>query len=151
MRLPQDRKAELYVEGLKQIAASGENDFRRFLLAECLEAYVDLDEAQKERLQELLHTEAYREAEPLMKTTYERGIEGSTRIRTRHRAGRATVDPAANGSQVRTVVCRSQATGRGFVTGIAGPNPDRSARGTVPRGTPPDRLTHAMAAGPAVR
>ncbi len=75
MRLPADRRAELYAEGLKRIAGSGENDFRRFLLVECLEAYAELDEAQKERLQALLHTEAYHEVEPLMKTTYERGIE----------------------------------------------------------------------------
>ena len=108
MRLPADRRAELYAEGLKRIAGSGENDYRRFLLAECLEAYAELDEAQKERLQALLHTEAYHEVEPLMKTTYERGIE---RHRTRHRAGRAAVGPAAHGSQVRPVVCQSQATG----------------------------------------
>jgi hypothetical protein len=75
MRIPAERRAELYAEGLKRIARSGENDFRRFLLAECLEAYSDLDEAQKERLQTLLQTEAYHEVEPLMKTTYERGIE----------------------------------------------------------------------------
>jgi Domain of unknown function (DUF4351) len=75
MRLPADRRAELYAEGLKRIAGSGENDYRQFLLAECLEAYAELDEAQKERLKALLHTEAYHEVEPLMKTTYERGIE----------------------------------------------------------------------------
>jgi hypothetical protein len=75
MRLAADRKAELYAEGLKRIARSRENDFRRFLLAECLEAYAELDEVQKERLQTLLHAEAYKEVEPLMKTTYERGIE----------------------------------------------------------------------------
>ncbi len=45
------------------------------LLAECLEAYAELDEDQNERVQALLHTEANREVEPLMKTTYERGIE----------------------------------------------------------------------------
>ncbi len=44
---------------MKRIARSGENDWRRFLLAECLEAYADLDEAQKERLQALLTTEQY--------------------------------------------------------------------------------------------
>jgi hypothetical protein len=55
--------------------AGGENDYRRFLLAECLETYAELDEAQNERLRALLHTEAYQEVEPLMKTTYERGIE----------------------------------------------------------------------------
>ncbi len=75
MRQPADRRAELYAEGLKRIAVSGENDYRRFLLAECLEAYADLDEGQRDRLRALLHTEAYREVEPLMKTTYERGIE----------------------------------------------------------------------------
>jgi hypothetical protein len=75
MRQPADRRAELYAEGLKRIARSEENDFRRFLLAESLEAYADLDEAQKERLQALLNAEAYHEVEPLMKTTYERGIE----------------------------------------------------------------------------
>ncbi len=42
---------------------------------ECLEAYADLDEAQKERLQVLLQTETYQEVAPLMKTTYERGLE----------------------------------------------------------------------------
>jgi hypothetical protein len=75
MRQPADRRAELYAEGLKRIAGSGQNEFRRMLLAECLEAYAELDETQKERLQALLHSEAYHEVEPLMKTTYERGIE----------------------------------------------------------------------------
>jgi hypothetical protein len=75
MRQPAERRAELYAEGLKRIAGSGENDFRRFLLAECLETCAELDEAQKERLQGLLQTEAYREVGPLMKTTYERGVE----------------------------------------------------------------------------
>jgi hypothetical protein len=79
MRVPAERKAELYAEGLKRIARSGENDFRRFLLAECLEAYAQLDEAQKEHLHALLQTEAYQEVEPLMKTTYERGIEQGER------------------------------------------------------------------------
>jgi hypothetical protein len=74
MRLPADRRTEPHAEGLKRIARSGENDYRRFLLAECLEAYADLDEAQKERLQALLGTEQYREVQPLMMTTYERGI-----------------------------------------------------------------------------
>jgi DNA-binding SARP family transcriptional activator len=60
---------------LKRIASSGENDYRRFLLVECLEAYAELDDSQKERLQALLQTDPYQEVESLMKTTYERGIE----------------------------------------------------------------------------
>ena len=42
---------------LKRIAGSEENDYRRFLLVGCLEAYVGLDEAQNERPQALLQTE----------------------------------------------------------------------------------------------
>jgi hypothetical protein len=74
MRVPAGRRAELHAEALKRIARSGENDWRCFLLAECLEAYGNLDEAQRQRLQALLATEQYQEARPLMITTYERGI-----------------------------------------------------------------------------
>jgi hypothetical protein len=73
MRVPPERRAELVAEGLQRIARSGENDWRRFLLAECLEAYANLDEGQKERLQALLATEPYQEVKSIMITTYERG------------------------------------------------------------------------------
>jgi uncharacterized protein DUF4351 len=74
----------LHAEALKRIARSGENDYRRFLLAECVEAYANLDEAQKQRLQALLTTEQYREVGPLMITTYERGkMEGQVEERLR--------------------------------------------------------------------
>jgi hypothetical protein len=84
MRVPLQRRAELFAEGLKRIARSGENDWRRFLLAECLEAYANLDEVQKERLQALLTTEPYQEVRPIMMTTYERGkIDGERRLALR--------------------------------------------------------------------
>jgi hypothetical protein len=73
MRVPAERRAELHAEALQRIARSGENDYRRSLLAECLEAYADLDEAQRLRLQELVATERYQDARPFMITTYERG------------------------------------------------------------------------------
>jgi Domain of unknown function (DUF4351) len=60
---------------LNRIATSKENDDRRFLLVECLEAYANLDDVQTERLQALLHTEGYQQVETIMKTTFERGIE----------------------------------------------------------------------------
>jgi hypothetical protein len=65
----------LHAAGLKRIALARENDFRRYLLAECLEAYSSLDEADKQRLHELLSTEQYREVRPLMITTFERGMQ----------------------------------------------------------------------------
>jgi hypothetical protein len=74
MRVWPERQAELHAEGLKRIARSGENDYHRFLLAECLEAYADLVEVQKERLQGLPTTEEYQEVKPTMMTTCERGI-----------------------------------------------------------------------------
>jgi hypothetical protein len=66
MRVPAERRAELHAEALQRIARSGENDYRRFLLAECLEAYASLDEAERQRLQALLATEPYQEARPFM-------------------------------------------------------------------------------------
>jgi hypothetical protein len=72
MRVPAERRAEVHAEALMRIARSGENDWRRFLLAECVEAYADMDEAQRQRLNALLATEPYQEARPLMTTTYER-------------------------------------------------------------------------------
>jgi hypothetical protein len=74
MKVPAERRVELHAEALKRIAQSGENDSRRYLLAECLGAYGDLDEAQEQRLQALLATEPYQEARHFMATTYERGI-----------------------------------------------------------------------------
>jgi len=49
-----ERKTEVYLEALQRIARSGENDYRRFLLSECAEAYVKMDENQSQRLKELL-------------------------------------------------------------------------------------------------
>jgi hypothetical protein len=80
MRVPAARRAELHAEALQRIARSGENDWRRFLLAECVDAYGQLDEAQRQQMQALLATERYQEARSFMLTTYERGIlEGQRR------------------------------------------------------------------------
>ena len=72
MRVPAERRAELHAEALKRIAQSRENDWRRFLLAECVEAYANLDEAQRQQFQALLTTESYQEVRPLMITTADR-------------------------------------------------------------------------------
>jgi alpha-ketoglutarate-dependent taurine dioxygenase len=73
MRAPPERRAELHAQALKRSAQSGENDRRRRLLAECVEAYSDLDEAQLEQLRTVFTTTDYQEARALMVTTYERG------------------------------------------------------------------------------
>jgi hypothetical protein len=73
MRVPAERRAELHAEALKRIARSGDNEWRRFLLAECVEAYGHLEEAQRQQLQASLTTKQYQEVRPFMITTYERG------------------------------------------------------------------------------
>jgi hypothetical protein len=73
MRVPAERRAELYAEGLKRIVGSGENDKRRYLLRECLEAYSELDPAQRQQFDALLDTARYQEVKSSMITTFERG------------------------------------------------------------------------------
>jgi hypothetical protein len=73
MRFPPERRVELYAESLKQIARSSENNWRQYLLTECLESYTKLDETQTQRFNSLLESEAFKEAKPLMITSYERG------------------------------------------------------------------------------
>jgi hypothetical protein len=75
MRVPPERRAELFAEGLQRIVRSGENDKRRFLLRECLEAYSELNEVQRERFRALLESEPYQEVKASMITTFERGLE----------------------------------------------------------------------------
>jgi hypothetical protein len=75
MDIPEERRVELHAESLKRIAQSPDNDMRRFLLTECLEAYMNLDEAQRQELKALIETEPYREAKPFMITTFERGVQ----------------------------------------------------------------------------
>ncbi len=47
MRVPAERRAEVHAEALKRITQCGENDWRRFLLMECAEAYAELDAVQR--------------------------------------------------------------------------------------------------------
>jgi hypothetical protein len=72
MQTSPERRVELYAESLKRIALSSENDFRRYILTECLEAYVKLDEAQQQEFEDLWNSEQYREVKPIMITTIER-------------------------------------------------------------------------------
>ncbi len=62
MRVSRERRAELRAEGLDRIARGGQNDWRRYLLAETLQAYSELDRAEWESFQALLITPKYQEA-----------------------------------------------------------------------------------------
>jgi flagellar biosynthesis/type III secretory pathway protein FliH len=76
MRVPRVRKAWLRSEGLRRVLLEcRENEYRRFLLRECLEAYLELDEQQQREYEQLLQTEPYKEIGPMMTTTFERGVQ----------------------------------------------------------------------------
>jgi hypothetical protein len=75
MRVPRLRRAWLRSEALRRLVVEyGENDYRRMLLLECVEAYAELDEEQQRVYQELLQTERYKEIQPMMATTFEKGV-----------------------------------------------------------------------------
>ncbi len=46
MRVPPARRAAVHAEALRRLAEARENDYRRYLLLDCLETYASLDEAQ---------------------------------------------------------------------------------------------------------
>jgi hypothetical protein len=50
-------------------------DQQRFLLGECIDAYLPVDEAGRTAFESLLATEKYRGVRAMNKTTFEKGIE----------------------------------------------------------------------------
>jgi hypothetical protein len=75
MRVPPARRAEVHAEALRRLAEARENDYRRYLLLDCLEAYATLDEAQAQELGALLRTERYRGTQTMAVTTFEKGVQ----------------------------------------------------------------------------
>jgi hypothetical protein len=75
MRVPRLRKAWLRSEALRRVLLEcPEKEYRRFLLRECVEAYLELDEGQQREYVQILNTEPYREIRPMMTTTWEKGL-----------------------------------------------------------------------------
>jgi hypothetical protein len=79
MRVPPARRAEVYAEALRRLAEARENDYRRYLLFDCLEAYATLDELQTQELGVLLRTERYKGTQVMAITTFEKGIQQGQR------------------------------------------------------------------------
>ena len=75
MRIPRDRVAWLGAEALRRIQAAPLTDQQRFLLGECVQAYLPLDEAQQREFQRLVATEPYVGVQAMNTTWYEKGIE----------------------------------------------------------------------------
>lgn len=79
MRVSPERKAWLKAEALRRLVSSGESDQHRFLLCECVQAYLPLEGPQLSEYERLLRTEPYREVLPMATTWYEQGLEKGQR------------------------------------------------------------------------
>jgi hypothetical protein len=97
MRVPLARRAAVHAEALRRLAEARENDYRRYLLLDCLEAYAALDEAQAQELEALLRTEHYQGAQTMAITTFEKGVQQGQRttLRKQVEARFGPLSPAA--------------------------------------------------------
>jgi hypothetical protein len=75
MKIPPDRVAWLGAEALRRITAASLSGQERFLLAECVQAYLPLDAAQQAEYDRLLQNEPFTEVKAMNKTVYEKGLE----------------------------------------------------------------------------
>lgn len=74
MRMPRDRRPYLRADALRQVLVEcKESDRRRWLLAECIEAYLMLDQEQESVFLEIVKKEPYVDLLPTMLTTFEKG------------------------------------------------------------------------------
>jgi len=75
MNIPPERVAWLGAEALRRLAEAPLSEQERFLLGECVQAYLPLDEAQRRQLERLLESEPYAGVNAMNQTMYERGME----------------------------------------------------------------------------
>jgi hypothetical protein len=74
MRIPKERIAWLGAEALRRIQGAPLTEQQRFLLAECVQAYLPLDEEQQREFQRLVATEPYQGVRAMNTTWFEKGI-----------------------------------------------------------------------------
>jgi hypothetical protein len=75
MRIPRERVAWLGAEALRRIKDAPLSEQRRFLLGECVQAYLPLDDEQKREFEQLVGSEAYHGVQAMNTTWYEQGLE----------------------------------------------------------------------------
>jgi hypothetical protein len=75
MRIPADRTAWLGAEALRRIQGAPLTEQQRFLLGECVQAYLPLDPPQQREFERLLATEPYRGVQTMNTTWYEKGLQ----------------------------------------------------------------------------
>jgi hypothetical protein len=75
MKIADDLKAKAKADALQKIATSNEPEMRKYLLCECIETYLPLEEVQMKDYENLLVTPPYQGARKYGKTSFERGHE----------------------------------------------------------------------------
>lgn len=76
MRMPRERVMELGAEALARITdATGLTTQQRHLLGECVEAYIDVPEANLKQFHDMIQAKATGRVPPVNKTSYDRGKE----------------------------------------------------------------------------
>jgi len=73
MRIAEEAKAK--ADALQKIATSAEPEMRKYLLCECVDAYLPLEEVQMKEYEQLLVTPVYQGARKYGKTSFELGHE----------------------------------------------------------------------------
>jgi hypothetical protein len=79
MRIPKDRVAWLGAEALRRIKDAPVSEQRRFLLGECVQAYLPLNAEQQREFERLIGTEAYHGVQAMNTTWYEKGRDTERR------------------------------------------------------------------------
>jgi hypothetical protein len=79
MKIPKEKVAWLGAEALRRLKDAPLTDQKRFLLAECVQAYLSLDEEQRRVYEELLASEKYEGVQAMNTTWYEKGCEHGRR------------------------------------------------------------------------
>lgn len=75
MRVPKERQVWLGAEALRRITAAPLSEQERYLLGECVDAYLPLDESQWHEFNQLLSTKPYEEVKKMRATSFEQGLE----------------------------------------------------------------------------
>jgi hypothetical protein len=75
MKIPLDRVAWLGAEALRRLTEAPLTDRQRFLLGECVQAYLPMDDAQRQEFDRLLSAEPFDKVRAMNQTVFEKGIE----------------------------------------------------------------------------
>jgi Domain of unknown function (DUF4351) len=75
MKIPRERVAWLGAEALRRLTEAPLTDRQRFLLGECVTAYLPMDDSQRQDFEDMVAAKPFDKVQAMNKTYYEQGIE----------------------------------------------------------------------------